>query len=134
MRLVLAAQRAALEPARLALLEFLQAADPTPALVFQAELVVEEVLMNIVWHAYPEGGTREMRLEAEWLPQELVLTFEDDGVPFDPTQARPARPAATLAEAVPGGLGVGLVRRYAKAMAYCRVDARNRLAVTLSRG
>lgn len=134
LRLDVAATREALEPARLALLEHLAPSSPSPGLVYSLELVLEEVLMNLAWHAWPDGGEgHSSRVTLAEQPDALLLTFEDDGVPFDPLTAPPPRAPVTLDEARPGGLGLVLVKRYARALAYERADGRNRLTVTLAR-
>lgn len=130
LRLALEPRREALEPARLAVLEHLAPADPSPALVYRLELVLEEVLMNIVWHA---GPVQAIALEVEARAAEVVLSFEDDGAPFDPTHAVPPAQPHDLAEAVPGGLGLVLLRKFASSLAYERAGRRNRLTVTLAR-
>jgi anti-sigma regulatory factor (Ser/Thr protein kinase) len=66
----------------------------------------------------------------------ITMTFEDDGVAFDPCSGAAARAneagPATLEEAADGGFGLMMVRRAASKMRYTRTtDARNRLTVEL---
>ncbi len=127
-------QRAALEPARQALLDFLApwalGAKPT----YQVELVLEETLTNAIQHAYADGQAHEINLNARVLPDAVSLRFEDDGRPFDPLQAAPAARPATLDQARPGGLGLLLVRRLSRSVAYRRAAGRNVLSVEIERG
>jgi anti-sigma regulatory factor (Ser/Thr protein kinase) len=133
LRLTIAAGRDALEPARLALLEHLAPTSPPPSLVYALELVLEEVLMNLAWHAWPDGGIHSARVTLAQQPDAVVLTFEDDGIPFNPLEAATPPPAADLAHARVGGLGLALVRRFGRELAYERVDGLNRLRVTLAK-
>jgi signal transduction histidine kinase len=56
---------------------------------YHVELVFEEIASNIVRHAFPTGDV-EVTIAFD---DEIVLTFEDDGVPFDPRKQRaPAMP------------------------------------------
>lgn len=132
MRVELPARRDALEAARQTLLQWLEPQAPSAALVYRAELVLEEVLMNIAWHAYPGGGEHRMWFEAEFVPGGLVLRFEDEGIPFDPTCASAPEAPADLAHASVGGLGVPLVKKFAQALRYERRDGRNHLDVQLA--
>ena len=124
---------AALEPARLAALDFVVGHGLSDRLVFQLELVLEETLMNRLWHAFPDGGRHVTEVTLQLLPDTLVLQFDDDGVPFDPRQAAEPAPAASLEDARPGGLGLMLTRKAARTLDYERVAGRNRLTVQLAR-
>jgi serine/threonine-protein kinase RsbW len=65
-------------------------------------------------------------------PEAVVLRFDDDGVPFDPSSGIDPAPAKSLEEARIGGFGLILVRRAASALDYTRTpDGRNRVTVTL---
>lgn len=124
----------ALAPARLAVLDWLDALPGGAApqrLRYRLELVLEEVLMNRVWHAWPEGGLHHTQLQVSRLDDGLALAFSDDGVAFDPFSAEsPPRPA-TLEQATPGGLGLVLLRRAARACRYRREAAHNHCHIEL---
>ncbi len=97
---------------------------------YNVELVFEEVVANILRHGSPSGATVALRVELVAGPESVVLTFEDNGVPFDPR----GRPPPVLPSALEtGGLGLLLVKRAATRLDYQRTpDDRNRLVVTLS--
>lgn len=126
-------RRASCEQARLAIERFLAPLELNAATVFGIELVLEEVLMNIIWHAKAEAGAAEIGLGVEVHDDAIALCFEDSGVAFDPTLAAEPVAPATLAEARPGGLGIALVRKFARSRAYERAGDRNRLRVTIAR-
>lgn len=96
---------------------------------YSVELVFEEIASNIVLHGAPVSAvTTEVALGAD----EVVLTFDDDGVPFDPRATPDPTFPTRLADARPGGLGIMLVRRRACRMDYERTaDHRNRLTVAI---
>lgn len=133
LRLSLPNERAALEPTRLAVADFLAAYAPSEALRYQVELVIEEMLMNVIWHAFDDAVPHRIGLALRVEPAQVVLDFDDDGVAFDPLRAPLPEPPVAIEAAVPGGLGLLLVRRMARAMTYERRDGRNRLTVTLAR-
>ncbi len=118
----------AIEAARLKVLAFLGEHRLTARCRYRVELVLEETLMNRLMHAFPRDACRETDLVVEQTADDVVLSFEDDGVPFDP---REAVRSPRLEE--PGGRGLLLTRAAARDWDYRRVDGRNRFVVRLSR-
>jgi serine/threonine-protein kinase RsbW len=133
LRLTLVNQRDALDQTRTQVLHWLQRHAPTPKLVFSVELILEETLMNVIWHAHPDHAEHLIRLEMDVEAEDIVMRFEDDGVPFDPLQAPPPVAPSSIGDAVPGGLGLLLVRKCARAVTYERRDGTNRLTVRVAR-
>ncbi len=96
-------------------------------------LVLEESVMNLAMHGHTTPGPHRAKLRLRLLPDALELVLCDDGLPFDPrTAPLPERPR-TLDEARPGGLGLALMRRFARAMHYERVNGQNCLTMSLDR-
>jgi anti-sigma regulatory factor (Ser/Thr protein kinase) len=111
-----------------------------PAVVNRIEVIFEEVIANIVRHGFAPRSAQTIRVSLAAAGDAVVMVFEDDGTPFDPT-AQAAPPAFTsLADAQIGGLGVALVRRLAQSVAYQRLGDGgeagfcpvNRLTVTIA--
>ncbi len=104
---------------------------------FRVELVFEEVVANIVRHGGPPSGETHIEVMLEAGPGVVTLTFDDDGMAFDPCDAAAgvasaAAHPATLEEAPDGGFGLTMLRRAASEMRYSRTtDARNHLTVEL---
>jgi serine/threonine-protein kinase RsbW len=132
LRLALRNDPAVLEPARLAVLDFLAPLSLTAKVVYAIELVLEETLMNVVWHAYADHAPHTAQLTVSLEADAVVMVFEDEGIAFDPTQAPEAAAPTSLRDAQPGGLGLKLVRRMARSVGYQRLDGRNRLTITLA--
>jgi serine/threonine-protein kinase RsbW len=105
----------------------------SPGVRYKVELVFEEIVANIVRYGAPDGGVVDVRLQLEVDGDSIVLTFDDDGIAFDP-RGRPDPPHATsLDDARIGGNGLMLVRRAASTMDYRRTpEDRNVLVVTLA--
>lgn len=100
---------------------------------YNVELVFEEVISNIVRYGAIDGRELHVRVTLEPRPDSISLTFDDDGVPFDP--CGPALAPRPQPEARVGGFGLLLVRRAASSLEYVRTPAgHNRLVVRLSRG
>lgn len=96
---------------------------------YNVELVFEEIATNIIRHGSPIG---EVELALSFTEHEVVLTFEDDGVPFDPRlQPDPVIPSS-LDEAPVGGRGLPLVRNVATRIEYARTpQSRNQLKLAI---
>lgn len=98
---------------------------------YNIELVFEEIVTNIVRHGQT---TADIAVELVFNDAETILTFEDDGVPFNPRE-RPDQPAPTSVDDVQvGGLGITLVKKIASRMEYERTRDRNRLVVAVPAG
>jgi anti-sigma regulatory factor (Ser/Thr protein kinase) len=131
--LTLANDREAFDATRHAVLDFLAPYEPSEQALFNIELILEESLMNVIWHAFSDQAEHRIDLLVQVEPQEIVLRFEDDGIAFDPLQASEPVLPTSLDDAVPGGLGLMLVRKFAKSVAYERSGDRNRLTIAVAR-
>jgi len=101
---------------------------------YNAELVFEEIVDNIVSHGAVGGRELDVRVTLESRPDSIVLTFEDNGVPFDPRGRTDPQPPKSLEEAKIGGFGLMLVRRAASSLDYERTaTGRNQVTVNVQR-
>ena len=114
---------------------FLQGAALPDKLVGRADLLLEEMMMNVIKHGHiADPAAARVTLEAVTGPGvSCRLVFEDPGAEFDPTKPTLPLAAARLEEAPVGGLGLVLLRRMARDLAYARLpEGRNRLTLTLT--
>jgi len=102
-----------------------------PNLRFDAALVIEEIVTNLVKYAWPEGGEHRIALDLDEEEGRLVLHFEDDGVPFDPNSAPVHEFANSIELRRPGGLGLHLIRLAADRIEYRTGDGINHLTIRL---
>jgi hypothetical protein len=58
-----------------ALLDFVAPLRSAPDVLHRPELVLEEALINRLWHAWPDGGEHRTALAVEVLPDALRLMF-----------------------------------------------------------
>lgn len=133
LHLTLPTDRAAIDRARLAVHRFVADRGIGAGEIYTIELVLEEILMNIVTHGFPQGGADDIDLVLEVGPAEIVLTFEDSGMAFDPLSMPTPPPPTALRDAPIGGRGLMLTRKAASRLDYRRVGARNRLTVGVAR-
>jgi anti-sigma regulatory factor (Ser/Thr protein kinase) len=132
-RLTPPGEAAAVGLARRQVLDFLAPHGLSRAVVFKVELVLEEALMNIVSYAFSGAGPHEIGLTVTLDDGQVVLCFEDDGMAFDPLQVQPPPTPTSIEEAVPGGLGIALMRRAATSIQYRRSGDRNELTIGVAR-
>lgn len=126
-------QRDAIESARQSIQAFLAPFEPSAQSLFRVELVLEESLMNVIWHGFSDDGLHPITVRVSVPGDDIVLQFEDEGREFDPTRASDPVLPGTLADATPGGLGLMLVRRFARSVQYRRVEGRNVLSIRIAR-
>lgn len=90
-------------------------------------IVVEELVSNAARHGARSGAiTIELTMRA--LEGEVALLLEDNGRAFDPTAKRTfSGPDAETG----GGVGLALVRAWARAFRYTREGDRNRIELVL---
>jgi anti-sigma regulatory factor (Ser/Thr protein kinase) len=101
---------------------------------YNAELVFEEIVANIVRYGAVAGRHPEIRVTLEPFSDSVCITFDDDGVPFDPCADFQPDPPRSLEGEKIGGFGLTLVRRAASSLEYLRTDdGHNRLRVTVAR-
>lgn len=104
----------------------------TPRVSTTLELVIEEVVMNFVMHAFDDAAGQSFRVHLERVDDELRFAFGDDGRDFDPTSAGPARTSLSPGETRPGGLGLPLLRKRTRWMRHARRDGRNLLSIGIA--
>ena len=90
-------------------------------------LALEEVVANVIMHAYPQGGAHEIRVDVTAEKDRVTAEVVDDGVGFDPLQGPEPNVALPLAQRPVGGLGLFLIRRVMDELHYSREAGRNRL-------
>ena len=99
---------------------------------YNAELVFEEIVANIVGHGAPDGHALEVRFILESGADSITLIFDDNGMPFDPRGRPDPPPQKSLDQARVGGFGLMLVRHAASSLDYLRTpEGHNRLIVSL---
>jgi anti-sigma regulatory factor (Ser/Thr protein kinase) len=94
-------------------------------------LALEEWVTNLCRHAYGQaGGTIEVAVCAG--DGTFVVEITDEGPEFDPTTRPDPDVGASLADRLPGGLGLLLIRRMVDDVRYRREGRRNVLSLTVA--
>lgn len=101
--------------------------------VCQLELILEEILVNIWRYAYPEDAPGSVVVTYSVLrPGEIALEVSDQGVEFNPLTAGDPDLTENLDQRPVGGLGIFLLKSFAKSLHYCRQQGWNRLRFEIS--
>jgi anti-sigma regulatory factor (Ser/Thr protein kinase) len=94
------------------------------ALTFKAQVVLEELFVNIFLHAYQnKPGQAVITLQEK--AGALFLRVDDQGPAFDPLARQAPDLQKRFEEGLPGGAGLVLLRSMAEDLRYTRRDDRN---------
>ncbi len=96
----------------------------------QVDVAIDELFGNIAHYAYnPEIGAATVRVEVTENPLSVVITFIDNGVPYDPLAK--ADPDITLSaeERQIGGLGIYMVKKSMDDISYEYKNGQNILRI-----
>lgn len=96
----------------------------------QVDVAIDELFGNIAHYAYnPEVGAATVRVEVTENPLAVVITFIDNGVPYDPLAK--ADPDVTLSaeEREIGGLGIYMVKKSMDDISYEYKNGQNILRI-----
>ena len=108
----------------------LEAVDCPMKAEIQINVAIDELFSNIAQYAYnPKTGPATVRVEVEEDPLAVLITFIDNGKPYDPLST--AEPDVTLAteDRKEGGLGIFLVRKTMDDVSYEYKDGQNILRI-----
>lgn len=96
----------------------------------QVDIAIDELFGNIAHYAYhPETGPATVRVEVIEEPLAVVITFIDNGVPYDPlTQADPDVTLSAEEREI-GGLGIYMVKKSMDDISYEYKDGQNILKI-----
>ena len=104
--------------------------DCPPKALYQIQVAIEEILVNIVSYAQlAEDDGIEIRCEVLDGPLRVVLQFLDAGVPFDPLAREDPDISPDALEEREGGLGIFLVKQMMDEVTYAYEDGKNTLMI-----
>ncbi len=101
-------------------------------LLMNLNLVMEEMVSNVIFYAYPDGTTAEIELLAESDGKELTFVLSDQGEAFDPTAKEDADVDVDPAEREIGGMGIFIVKNIMNRVTYQRLEGKNLLTMKKS--
>lgn len=110
--------------------EQLEALDCPIKAQMQIDIAIDELFGNIAHYAYnPKIGIATVRVEVTEEPLSVVITFIDDGVPYDPLQKDDPDVTLSAEEREIGGLGIYMVKKSMDEITYEYRDGQNILKI-----
>lgn len=110
--------------------QFLTDKEVAEPIINKILLCVDELITNIIAHAYTDNEEHAVELQCTVAPTYLILELRDDGVEFDPTKQTRASTEGSLEERSVGGLGIHLVTSLMDSVEYQREGDFNVLKAT----
>lgn len=96
----------------------------------QIAVAIDELFGNIAHYAYhPKVGPATVRVEVAEHPLAVILTFIDNGVPYNPLAAADPDTSLSAEEREIGGLGIYMVKKSMDEIAYEYKDGQNILRI-----
>ena len=92
-------------------------------------LVMEEMVSNVIFYAYPKDKEATIELMAECDGRELTFVLTDQGREFDPTMKNLADMDVNPAERELGGMGIFIVKNIMNQVTYQRLEGKNLLTM-----
>jgi sigma-B regulation protein RsbU (phosphoserine phosphatase) len=88
--------------------------------IMRVNLVFDEILSNIISYGYQDEARHEILVTVDLTGKRLVVTIEDDGIPFNPFTREAPDTNAAIEDREIGGLGIHLVQQVMDSATYQR--------------
>ncbi len=110
--------------------EELEALDCPMKAQMQIDIAIDELFSNIAYYAYhPDVGPATVRVEVQQEPLAVVITFIDNGVPYDPLSNDDPDTSLSAEERDIGGLGIYMVKKSMDVVTYEYKNKQNILTI-----
>jgi anti-sigma regulatory factor (Ser/Thr protein kinase) len=133
-RMTIANDREEMRRVNRALTEFLTEEGIPTKVVNRVRLVVEELVVNVIDHAYDDEDAHMIMVGLRTEPHRVAITIEDDGKPFDPRNAPSPPLSGKLEERTTSGHGIYIVKHMTNLLDYARAGDRNRVRAVIEYG
>lgn len=96
----------------------------------QIDIAIDELFGNIAHYAYKDGiGMATVQIEWQEVLSAVILTFIDQGIPFNPLEREDPDITLSAEERNIGGLGIHMVKKNMDKMEYEYHEGQNRLRI-----
>ena len=110
--------------------EQLESMDCPMKVQMQIDVAVDEIFGNICHYAYPLGeGAATICMEIQEETQAVVMTFMDNGIPYNPLEKEEPDTTLSAEEREIGGLGIFIVKKTMDEISYRYENEKNILTV-----
>ena len=93
-------------------------------------LVMEEMVTNVIFYAYPQEEEADIELLVKSDGKELTFVLSDQGKEYDPTAKEDSDMSVNPAERELGGMGIFIVKNIMNNVTYQRLEGKNLLTMT----
>ena len=93
--------------------------------VFKMNLALEELVSNIISYGYPDDDDHWIKVVISFIKGVLVISLEDDGIPFNPVEARKPDCICPVEDREIGNLGIHLCKHFMDDLTYERRGNKN---------
>ena len=97
--------------------------------VFEANLALDELFTNIISYGFDDKNEHTISITIALQNDDLVVHIEDDGIPFNPTNAETPDLECSIEECRIGGLGIHLAKNLMDEVCYQRCKDKNILTL-----
>ena len=110
--------------------EELKRLDCSDDVLYKVDIAIDELFGNIARYAYqPDEGPATVKVDVLPEPLSVILTFIDNGLPFNPLERPDPDVTLSVFERTPGGLGIYMVRNSMDEVTYEYKDGQNVLTI-----
>ena len=96
----------------------------------QIDIAIDELFSNIAQYAYtPKTGKATVRVEVTGNPMAVVISFIDNGIPYDPLAKADPNVSLPADERQIGGLGIFMVKKSMDEINYEYKNGQNILTI-----
>ena len=108
-----------------AITQIADSVDCPPVVVHDVTLAMEEIFSNIVFYGFGDDLDHNITLHLVIEGDSLILTLQDEGIPFNPLNVHIGRRDRPLEERDKGGMGITLAKNLMDQMEYRRDRGKN---------
>jgi len=99
------------------------------ACLFDVNVCLDEIFTNIVSYGFTDDSAHLITFTIKTVGDELIIDVEDDGLPFNPLEAKDPMIPEDLVHLKIGGLGIHLVKKLMDEVCYKRKQGKNSLTL-----
>ena len=106
--------------------EELEKHDTSMKVQMQIDVAVEEIFVNIAHYAYEDkNGSAQISIDFKENPTTVIISFSDQGIPFNPLDKEDPDTELSAEERQIGGLGIFIVKKSMDNVSYEYKDGCN---------
>ena len=100
--------------------------------IFEINLALDELFTNIISYGFSDDDEHDIKVSIIPQGEKIIISIEDDGVPFNPADAETPDLECTIENCKIGGLGIHIIKKLMDEVCYQRCDNKNILTMKKS--